>query len=1031
VSGLVRPRAILAALAVAIAASSPGFAAVRELAVAPAPQVASSLTASTPVCDSASALTMSAYLPNVTKTLGGPDGWDTPFYVQNAGAVQTTVESSFYRFSDGAFIACHKRPDLPPGASLLDDPNVDVDLPADTQFSVVVRSYGAPVAAVVHQLQGSGRTTQAASYSGFTVGATTVYLPNVTRRFYGYDVPFIVQDLATAPATVTASFISFDGSSIFITQFTVQPGRSAVVDPDYTDGLQDGTQYAVTLRSTQPIGVVMNAHNESLGPLAYSHDGLTAGANRLYAPYAVKGGPGGMFSPIVVQNVGPTTTDVTLAFAPIVGGAAQSFALASVAAGASRAFDPRFTLGTTIPCAAASATCLGPGEYSLTISAAGPIAAVVLPNTDTTAGAYLAATELSGRAIVPVAMRNVGGTNGWSSSMYLLSAVGTAATLRYYRTADGTLSLVDRVDLVGGSSLKVDTRKIAALADNERYAVTIEADSGGALTAVAMEQALTGGDALMVSEGAVAATLPSRLVPGSIAVRPATAEIGTGGSARFSATVKDQYGVPLNETPAWSTSSNSPGAIGVDGVFHAGSAEGSGSVRASAGAVSASAAVTVAGLAFYRMRFDFSTSSDWSTMDVLPIGDALSRRMIVGPSSSLWSGPNGELRFNASQPIYDSITGHKVGITFDVAIAAAAWDRLRISVVKGALGASSIRVSRMIDATAVPVARFDHPGDVETRVFALPALDPAAAPPSNTRLTARQPKMLLAHYYPWYHLDMWTPPYNGSPPMKDQPLSLYESGDAATIERHIAQAKSAGIDGFFASWWGPNDYRDDNLRTVFSVAAQRGFVIAPYVEIVSDRGLLDGAGLTRWLEYFLRTYGSEPALMRVGGRPVIPIWQSTQVPLSTWRSVFADLRSRGFDAIYLALSFDTRDLEVFDGFHAYGTFDAATATYARVGREVRYWPLLADQPAARIWAASAEPGYDDRAIPGRVGTFLDRRNGATYREALDGAAASDPDWILITSWNEWWENTHIEPSVNFGDQYVQITREFAARWKQQ
>ncbi|TMC30074.1 MAG: hypothetical protein E6J24_16415, partial [Chloroflexi bacterium] len=83
---------------------------------------------------------MSAYLPNVTKTLGGPDGWDTPFYVQNAGAVQTTVESSFYRFSDGAFIACHKRPDLPPGASLLDDPNVDVDLPADTQFSVVVRS---------------------------------------------------------------------------------------------------------------------------------------------------------------------------------------------------------------------------------------------------------------------------------------------------------------------------------------------------------------------------------------------------------------------------------------------------------------------------------------------------------------------------------------------------------------------------------------------------------------------------------------------------------------------------------------------------------------------------------------------------------------------------------------------------------------------------------------------------------------------------------------------------------------------------
>src|SRR5438093_13290586 len=108
--------------------------------------------------------------------------------------------------------------------------------------------------------------------------------------------------------------------------------------------------------------------------------------------------------------------------------------------------------------------------------------------------------------------------------------------------------------------------------------------------------------------------------------------------------------------------------------------------------------------------------------------------MIVGPSSSLWSGPYGELRFSASQPMYDSITGHKVGITFDVAIAAAAWDRLRISVVKGALGASSIRVSRMIDATAAPVARLDPEGDGEMRAFALPALDPAAAPPSAKRL---------------------------------------------------------------------------------------------------------------------------------------------------------------------------------------------------------------------------------------------------------------------------------------------------------
>jgi len=62
----------------------------------------------TTACGTPSAPTATAYLPNITKTLGGPLGWDTPFYVQNAGPVQTTVEATFYRFSDGAPVACRK-----------------------------------------------------------------------------------------------------------------------------------------------------------------------------------------------------------------------------------------------------------------------------------------------------------------------------------------------------------------------------------------------------------------------------------------------------------------------------------------------------------------------------------------------------------------------------------------------------------------------------------------------------------------------------------------------------------------------------------------------------------------------------------------------------------------------------------------------------------------------------------------------------------------------------------------------------------
>ena len=59
----------------------------------------------------------------ITRTLGGPLGWNTPFYVQNAGTVATDVESSFYAFDTGALIACHRNAAVAAGKSIQEDPN--------------------------------------------------------------------------------------------------------------------------------------------------------------------------------------------------------------------------------------------------------------------------------------------------------------------------------------------------------------------------------------------------------------------------------------------------------------------------------------------------------------------------------------------------------------------------------------------------------------------------------------------------------------------------------------------------------------------------------------------------------------------------------------------------------------------------------------------------------------------------------------------------------------------------------------------
>jgi len=446
------------------------------------------------------------YLPNITRRLGGPNGWDTPFYVQNAGSAAATVEAAFYFFDTGGFATCHKYSNVGVGASIVDDPNLASDLLDGKQYSVVVKSFGSASVAAVNQAQTTtAGALEALSYSGFNGGTTTVYLPNVTRRFYGYDVPLIVQNLGAASANVTATFTSFSGTQTVPVALTVGAGLSAVIDPDYTAGLTDQTQYAVKLTSSQPIGVVANAHNEAIGPVAFSHNGLAAGAASIYAPYATKHGSSTVatsFSPVVVQNVGGAPATATLTFTPLGGGTPQMFTTAAIPAGGSQAFDVRFANGAALAgaseCRTASVTCLGDGDYSLAITTGGLVAAVVLPNSNTTAAGYLAAVAPTTKTLLPIVQRNAA---GWNGLIYLQSIGATSATLSYYTIGTGTLATTQTVALVSGTGLKIDPATVTGLTSGLQYSVVITGTGTGTLTAIVDEVNPAAGDGTMIYEG--------------------------------------------------------------------------------------------------------------------------------------------------------------------------------------------------------------------------------------------------------------------------------------------------------------------------------------------------------------------------------------------------------------------------------------------------------------------------------------------------------------------------------------------------
>jgi hypothetical protein len=390
-------------------------------------------------------------------------------------------------------------------------PNLMSDLPDDSQFAVVAQSFMAPVVGVVNEQAGVGARAESASYTGATAGSTSVFLPNIVRKFFGFHTPFIIQNLGTAQTTATISLVSFDGTKTATLQRVIDPGRSQFVEPNIESLLADGTQYAATVTSAQPISVVVNTHNDDPGvaaPLVYATNGFAAGAEALQGPFISKGVPGvgKGNSTVVVQNLGSAAVTPTLAFTPLGGGTATSFTGPSVAPGRSWAFDVRYTNGeTTQPFCGTTVGggCLANAEYSLVASApaGSKLAAVVNIFSATTGDGYAMLPASTATVYLPNVTKTLGGTDGWTTPIVVQSTTATNLTVSWYRFSDGTLVTRQSLPITPGTALRIDPRDVFQLPDNTQFSVVVTDAGGGMLAAIVMELNFQGGDGAMIYGG--------------------------------------------------------------------------------------------------------------------------------------------------------------------------------------------------------------------------------------------------------------------------------------------------------------------------------------------------------------------------------------------------------------------------------------------------------------------------------------------------------------------------------------------------
>lgn len=82
----------------------------------------------------------------------------------------------------------------------------------------------------------------------------------------------------------------------------------------------------------------------------------------------------------------------------------------------------------------------------------------------------------------------------------------------------------------------------------------------------------------------------------------------------------------------------------------------------------------------------------------------------------------------------------------------------------------------------------------------------------------------------------------------------------------------------------------------------------------------------------------------------------------------------------------------------------------------------------KLWVATVMPGYNDTRIR-PVGFVQERVGGAYYEQSWRAAIHSSPDWIVVTSFNEWTEGSQIEPSTIYGEHYLNLTSIWSQQFK--
>ncbi len=300
--------------------------------------------------------------------------------------------------------------------------------------------------------------------------------------------------------------------------------------------------------------------------------------------------------------------------------------------------------------------------------------------------------------------------------------------------------------------------------------------------------------------------------------------------------------------------------------------------------------------------------------------------------------------------------------------------------------------------------------------------------------------MVGVYYYPWYGSGKF---HGGNYlrehliPVQNPELGEYNDRESEVIEKHLNWSRYAGIGLWVSSWWGPQSLEDVTLLDyILEHPSLEDMKIALFYETTGrTNNFTNFSNLESDISFIADNYFDHPNYYKIDGKPVLFIYLTRVLSQNgTLESTLTAIRntatSKGFD-IYIVgdqvfgqppSSGD--QISLLDAITNYDVYGSSGAKMYATQEKVNFyytaqagWRSMAHQSGVSFIPATS-PGFNDRGVrsghePLSRKLSENSELGSLFQAMLDEALKitdlETGNLFMVTSWNEWHEDTQIEP----------------------